>query len=231
MDKFEILFGIKKSCIKENCVLMPFVAKYILKNLNITDFKKGKIYSSADAPGFTIIQTGIGPGFTGDAVLFLKDTACKNIILFGSCGLLEEKDRLSVGSLVSPSKCYSHESFSSMLLNPCAEDKIFYPDKTLFEKIIKQNIEIKNVACATVSSLKLEEENINLFRNKNIDVFDMECSALFSAGNHAGIKTAALFYISDIINDKPFYMNMDNDLKLKISGSINKAIAILTEIL
>ncbi len=251
MDKFEILFGIKKPDVKENCILMPFATKYILQNIGIPNLIKGKIYSSANTSDFTIIQTGMGPGFAGDAMLYLKDTACKNVILFGSCGLVGEKDglsptritmsksvipsrpasgrlggplnsSLSIGSLVSPSKCYSYESFSSTLLNP--EAKEFYPDKTLFEKLIHKNNEIKSVTCATVSSLKLEEENLDLFENKNIDVFDMECSAIFCAGKYARIRTTALFYVSDIINSKPFYMDMDPDLKLKISNSVKKAI-------
>lgn len=228
MDKFEILFGLKSSDVKENCVLMPLVSKHILQAIGTPNFTKGKVYSSANTPGFTAIQTGMCPCFTGDATLYLKDTACRNIILFGSCGLADEKGRISIGSLVSPSKCFSYESFSSMLFNHEAD--IFYPDKTLFEKLAHKNNEIKSVTCATVSSLKLEEENIIYFKNKNIDVFDMECSALFSAGSHAGIKTAALFYISDIARSKPFYMNMDDDSKLKIYNSIKNAVNVLNKI-
>ncbi|MDD5773295.1 MAG: hypothetical protein PHX78_07540 [bacterium] len=228
MDKFETLFGLKRPDIKENCILMPLISKYILQAFDTPNLTKGKIYSSVNTPEFTIIQTGMCSGFTGDAALYLKDTACRNIILFGSCGLAEEKDGFQIGSLVSPSKCFSYESFSSMLFKHKAD--VFYPDKTLFEKITHKNNEIKNVTCATVSSLKLEEDNLTYYKNKNIDVFDMECSALFSAGNHIGIKTAALFYVSDIVSSKPFYMNMEDASKLKISNSIKNAVNVLSRL-
>jgi purine-nucleoside phosphorylase len=173
----------------------------------------------------------MSPCLVGDAVLYLKETPCQNIILFGSCGGVKSKGGLSVGSLVTPFKCYSNESFTQMLLGKDAERNIFYANQELFNSFLKvnKNSGLRKVTCSTISSLKLEEEMVDSFIRENIDVVDMECSAFFSASSSAGFKAIALFYVSDIIKIKPFYMNLDPVLKEKLSSSIKKASSLLCE--
>jgi purine-nucleoside phosphorylase len=62
---------------------------------------------------------------------------------------------------------------------------------------------------------------------KNIDVVDMECSAFFSASSYTGLKAMALFYVSDIIKEKPFYKTLKPALKTKLSAAIEKSINLL----
>ncbi|MBI5417203.1 hypothetical protein HZA55_04570 [Candidatus Poribacteria bacterium] len=229
MTKFEILFGIKEFDVKKNCILMPLLTKDVLKNFAIEKLVNGRIYSSGNSNDFTLIRTGMCPGFVGDVVLHLKDTPCKNLILFGSCGLAAPLKDLDIGTLVTPFECYSNESFSTMLLSREHESNIFYPDKNLLDSFLNtdRNSEIKKVICSTISSLRLEEDRIESIIKSGIEVLDMECSAFFSAASYTGLNAITLFFISDIVGVKPFYMNSDLIHKTKLDSSIKKAIDIL----
>ncbi|MFH1854114.1 MAG: hypothetical protein ABH815_02255 [Candidatus Omnitrophota bacterium] len=219
MTKFEILFGIKETEIKNTCVLLPLLAKDMFNHLGIKRLFKGKIYSSGQAQGFTVIVTGIGAGLAGDAVLYLEDTACQNIILFGSCGLVWGKKGLAIGSLVSPFLSYALESFSDILLDKEKDWKAFSADEELREKFLN-TIEAQSINCATLGSLKLEENLVGLLRKKDIHAVDMECSSVFSASKYIKRKATALFYVTDIINKKPFYSKLSDRDKSALYLSI-----------
>lgn len=227
MGKFKALFGIEESQVKNTCIILPLLRKGVLKDLGVKEFSKGKLYSSGNSDFFTVIHTGIGPGLSGDAVLYLEKTLCQNIILFGSCGLVKEEKDVGIGSLVVPYKCYSLESFTEMLLQNKNNWRAFYGDKTLVENFLKVNKNIKKLACATLGSLKLEEGYIDKFKEKNIQIVEMEAAALFSASAYINRKALALFYVTDIINKKPFYEELADADKLKLSSSIKSAANIL----
>ncbi|MFC1620675.1 hypothetical protein ACFL2G_00070 [Candidatus Omnitrophota bacterium] len=227
MTTFQKLFGIKDSEIKNTCILLPLVQKNVLKWLDVKNLSKGKLYSSGNSKDFTAIHTGMGPALSGDAVLYLEKTPCKNIIVFGSCGLIKEEKDLTIGSLVAPDKCYCMESFTDMLLHEKKEYGLFCPDKTLLEKLP----EAKKVTCATLGSLKLEEKYRDSFEQKGIQVVDMEVSAIFSAASHIKKKAAALFYITDIINKKPFYENLGTADRSALVSSIKYASNILCDLI
>src|SRR3990167_2100456 len=154
MKNFEVLFGIPKQEVRRTCVLMPFLLREALREFKIGRLARGKLYGAGNSRLFTLIHSGIGPALTGDALLYLKDTGCKNVILFGSCGLLAQNNGLGIGSLVSPIKAYSLESFSRMLSDQDIASDVYYPDKKLLEDFISSaNGATKQISCATVSSL------------------------------------------------------------------------------
>ncbi len=231
MIQFEALFGIKSSRIKKNCILLPLLPKGILNEFKINNFKSGKLYGVGDNNDFTLIHTGMGAGFTGDAVLHLKESPCENVILFGSCGLVTARNGLSIGSLVSPAKCYANESFTELLLQKNVESRVFYAQDKFFGDFLAQGekIGLKKVNCSTLASLKLEEQMVDLFIEKGIDVVDMECSAFFSAAEFAEINAIACFYISDIIKEKPFYLSLDPDSKSALCSAIKNAAGLVCE--
>lgn len=225
MTQFEALFGAKNSQVKKNCVLLPVLQKGILEEFNIKNFRKGKVYAVGNNDDCTLIHTGIGAGFVGDAVLYLKKTPCRNIILFGSCGLLHQKDGLSIGSIVSPLQCYSHESFTGLLLEAQTQARIFYPEEKLFAAFLEtgRNSVIKKVTCATIASLKLEDEHADYLIEKGVDVVDMECSAFFSAAHFITLNAIAVFCASDIVHTNPFYRTLEPALKARLLASIRNA--------
>lgn len=228
MKIFHSLFGVKPSEIKKNCVLMPFFDKDVLTCFGIKTFSRGRLYTAANHKFFTLIRTGAGPAFLGDAVLYLRETACQNLILFGSCGLTEEKSGLSIASLVVPSKAYSMESFSRLFVSQ-NKPLSFYPDKKLLDAFYDSYSAkgIKKAVCATMGSLKLEEEKLGFLIKKSIAIVDMECSAFFSASKHTKLHGLAFFYISDVIDTKPFYRYLSEKEKEILRDSKKKAYEIL----
>jgi purine-nucleoside phosphorylase len=194
----------------------------------VEKLQNGILFSSGSTDRFTIIRTGVGPAFTGDAVLYLKDTKCKNIILFGSCGLTKKTDRLDIGSLVSPKACYNWESFSDVLTKSHKESIVRYPDKIFFDNLISiDSTNISPVTCVSMGSLKLQEQFQDYFLKEKIDILDMECSAFFSASKKTKKRSIALFYCSDILKEYPFYHPLSCNYPEKISSAIKKGIQIL----
>lgn len=231
MNIFKELFGIEGSQIKRTCIVMPLGQKELIRKFKINNFKRGKLYGAGSSPELSLIYTGMGPAFVGDALLYLKETSCRNVILFGSCGLVSSRKGLSIGSLVSPSLAYASESFSKMLLERKIGEEVFYPNKDLLGSFLKVSakLPIREVTCATIPSLKLEEELLASFIEKDIDVVDMECSSFFAASRYCGFKSMALFCVSDIIKEKPFYEDFDLNTKLKLSSAIKNAAGLLCE--
>jgi len=230
MKRFEPLFGIKDKEVKENCLLMPFLPKGALDSFSVNELKKGKLYNCSNVEGLTIIQTGMGPGIVADAVLYLKATACRNIMLFGSCGLMHLKSNLGIGSIVCPSGSYSAESFSELICGKRQKLDFFCPDKQLFSDFINFSSDkpVSIVTCLTVSSLKTEEDRREDFVNMGIDVADMECSAFFAASIHAGIRSMALFYINDIVGKESFYNKPSAESKSRVISSIRECSVLIS---
>lgn len=230
MTEFEALFGLKNTSIKKNVALLPYITNDMKKYLLLKDFTRGILYSVAQQDDFSLIKTGIGASLLGDAVLYLKDTPCKNVILFGSCGLLEKTKDIDIGDIVSPSKSFAIESFTEMISFASAPYTAYYPDSELFE-VFKDNPKVNETVCASVGSLKLETQNKTFLLKMGSGVVDMETSGLFSASKHAGIKSAALLYISDIVGEKPFFGKQNNGDRKKILASIETSIDIICKIM
>jgi len=125
MFDFKTLFGLEPCEIKKTCILVPILTKGMLDALKIKNLSKGTPYSCASSENFTLIHSRVGAPFSGDCVLHLKNTACENVILFGSCGLVEKTNLFNVGSIVTPTTGYSFESFSSLLLNKNKNPHLF----------------------------------------------------------------------------------------------------------
>lgn len=227
MNKFEILFGVKESEIKNNSILTPSLSKNILSNFGIKKISRGKLYGVGQSRFFTLIHTGIGSTLTGDAVLYLKETGARNLILFGSCGLIKKTAGLNIGSLVSPSKAYNLESFTHILENKI-NFEAQHADRNLLKDFLGNNKpRVREVICATIGSLKLEEE-LESFKGF-AEVVDMECSAFFAAAGFIKRPAIALFYVADIINNKPFYASLSQKEKNTIFSSTKKSASILSK--
>ncbi len=78
----------------------------------------------------------MGGVLTGDAVLYLSETPCRKIYFLGTCGLLQRTPGLKIGSIVSPSRCYAQESFTSLLSEPTSIGVETSPDILLHQGLI-----------------------------------------------------------------------------------------------
>ncbi|MEP9410246.1 MAG: hypothetical protein HRF42_02370 [Candidatus Brocadia sp.] len=225
MSGFKTLFGIEPSLIQGTCVIVPFLVQGLLKTLGIETLKKGKLYATANTDTFTFIKAGIGTLLVGDAVLYLAETNCQEIIYFGSCGLVEETDQLTTGSLICPKVCLSFESFTDTLLMHTNKITSQYPDQTLLQSFLNNDLcqKIHLVAGISIGSLKCEESYKEFFAEEGIKVVDMECSAFFSAARHIGKKAIALLYVTDIIGKKSFFEPLGPQGELHIEHAIQTA--------
>ncbi|MBF0385093.1 MAG: hypothetical protein HQL27_04395 [Candidatus Omnitrophica bacterium] len=195
---FKSIFGIDKNKIKETCLLVPFLPRGLLRSLEIDNPQKGEIYSCGNSHNFTLIVTRVGAGFTGDCVLYLKDSPCKRTILFGSCGLVQKTPELGLGSLVTAKTSMAMESFSDLLEGKLS-CKEYSADPRLLGMLSQGMPNIKIVKTACVGSIMLEPKYTKFFVQNGVETLEMESSAFFSAAKASNIKAAALFYVTDIL--------------------------------
>ena len=231
MDIFETLFGINATSVKPTCVLLPYIKKGVLESLGVERLSRGSLYGAVNSRYFTVIHTRTGPAFLGDAVLYLGDTACRNVILLGSCGSAGNEDGPAIGSLVSPFKCYAAESFSRLLINPLGEWNVFYANGELHKLFMGESNKkgVREATCLSIGSLKLQEENIAMFRKRGVEVFDMECASLYAASRLSRSHAIALLYVTDIVGEKPFYRRANVKEKASISSAVANAARMIGE--
>ncbi|MBN1621275.1 MAG: hypothetical protein JW871_01640 [Endomicrobiales bacterium] len=227
---FKTLFGVEPESIKETCVVTPFITKEIISGLQISKTAKGTIYSAGNNDIFSLVVARMGAGFVGDAVLHLKDTKCKKLIFFGSCGAA--KETLKTGDILLVEKSFSQDSFVNMLKEREIKD-IFYPDKELFDSILKNgsDLDLTKGKCLTVGSLKLEEGYLKKTNNDEVDVVDMETSAFLYASFCINRKAISVLFVTDIINKYPYYVAMQKQNLDKIKEITLKSSKMLFQII
>lgn len=202
MDVFLGLFGVKAETLRRNCIIIPADGISAFAGIAHTSKGKGLHYSVVSTPCFSVITARFNI-LTGDCVLRLKGSPCRNLFVFGSCGGLSSR---KIGDKVIIEEALNMESFSDML-NGRESLASEYPDKDLTAKLaaFAEKDGFAVTKCATVNSLFLEESYLPFFKKRGIDCLDMEASAVFSAAKHAGIKAAAAFYVADTVEGSPFY--------------------------
>lgn len=224
MSPIETLFGIDASAFKPLCIVTPYLTHHLRKALGINEIIKGKIYHCAQLPHATLIKSGVGASLTGDCILWLEDTPCEKIIFFGSAGAVSTKHR--VGSLVTVSDCFAADGFSSLMADDIELMAIVETDKKLTHSLFKEYA-LPEVKALSFASLKLEEDYLDIFKEHNIDVIDMECAAALNAAERIDVKSSALLYITDMIGLYPFWQSLRNAERPEITQALDKAAAIL----
>ncbi len=228
---FETLFGIRKTDVKRTCVLLPLLSKKIVQQLGVRHLSRGRIYSAGNSAHFTLIRTGVGPTLAGDAVLYLADTSCRDIILFGSCGLVAGAEDIRRGSLLSPSICYAADSFTMLLQGDSRPWDPYRADDNLHGQFLKFcGAEIvNNAVCLSIGSLNMEDELLPLFESKEIQALDMECASVFAAAAHTRRRAVALLCVTDIVGEKAFHAELSREDAAILGSSVTKAVRILCE--
>ncbi|MGE0268784.1 MAG: hypothetical protein AB7S78_10065 [Candidatus Omnitrophota bacterium] len=201
MITFEQLFGIQKEKIKKTCVLTPFLSDELVQSFDLKEFFRGSPFSCGQSEDISLIHTQIGAPFVGDAVLYLSDTPCENLIFLGACSAVKPSD-LHLGMIVIPGPVANCESFTSLLTRQINHTPLITGDQTLFGKIFELENSLTKVTCASFGSFKLEETYGEFLQQNNIQVVDMEVCAFYHAARHIGRKGAALLYVSEIMGEK-----------------------------
>lgn len=225
MDRFKALFGMKADAVRRVCILMPFIGKGALDRFGIKKLARGRLYGIGNGDICTVVHTRMGAAFTGDAVLYLSSTPCREIILFGTCGLFRKAPGLGIGTLVSPSRCHARESFTELLTGIGDTGSVFFPDSCLQRELLAVGVEgeIREVTALSVGSLKLTEERRDHCLDRGIQAVEMECAACYAAARRIKRRAAALLVVSDIVGERPFYRKLDPVENDRLLSSFSRA--------
>lgn len=151
----------------------------------------------------------------GDTVLYLQNSGCKKIYLFGSCGGVGD---IESGDIVMIDKAYNFESFSKMVTRDVNPD-FFVSSKELSDKFYGKNLyeDLIKTNSACVSSLLLESKYVNWFKENGVCAIDMESSIVFSAAKEIGVQAVCFMYVADHIEKSPFGQTPDEKMRQRIS--------------
>lgn len=207
---FKDFFGIPSCDIKNSCI--------ICQNYDLS------LFAEESLNGFFIKTANFGDAtiialknnfLAGDAVLYLKESKCKNIFLFGSCGGCGDVES---GDLLMIEKAYNFESFSKMASFDQKPDH-FASSNELLAEFYKENLyeDLIKTNSACVSSLLLESKYINWFKENEVCAIDMESSIVFSAAKEIGAEAACFMYVADHIETNPLGQKLKEETKEKIS--------------
>ncbi|MDR0977992.1 MAG: hypothetical protein LBL71_03030 [Endomicrobium sp.] len=218
---FKTFFAIDKKDIQRNCIICQNYDLSLFSN----KISNGFFVKCANTANATVIALK-NNFLAGDTILYLKNTICENIFLFGSCGGCNGRD---YGDMLIVDKAYNFESFSDML-NSREEINWQQTTQHLYNAFSAKNAHtalIKtNTAC--VSSLLLERNFLKWFKEKQISITDMESSIVLSAAKHINKNAIILTYVADIIGQElQIKINIKN--KQKIAFSRKKLSQCLTE--
>jgi purine-nucleoside phosphorylase len=221
---FKKFFAISPEEFSENCI----ICQSSDLSLFADNARNGLFVKTAKIKNATII--GLRNNFAaGDSVLFLENTPCRNIILFGSCGVCGDID---LGSPIAVEKSYNLESFSKMAL--CKSERSFeYSNaskefnENFFAKNPNLNFIKTNSAC--VNSFILQPQYLDFFKEKNIGAVDMESSIVFCAAKIAKINAACFMYASDHIEKYPLGKNLAEPSKKRIGNTRKKLAKAIAE--
>ena len=211
--QFQKLLGLSASRFPQNCIIcqdfdLPLFASNARKGLFL------KIARTNNA----IIIALKNNFLAGDAVLALKNSACKNIFLFGPCGVYGSS---KIGDMFIIESAFNLESFSKLVA--AKETAIFEEEQacpSLTQKIYSKNsAALMKTKSACISSLALEKNFLDFFAKNNISALDMESSIIFSAAKSIKISAACLLYASDHIEKNPIGLALSKSQKQKLSLS------------
>ncbi|MDD4203164.1 MAG: hypothetical protein PHQ52_06835 [Candidatus Omnitrophica bacterium] len=221
MEEFEQIFGIDSKDLKDTCVVMPFINSEMRKSLQIKNLNKGGLYSSVSNDAFTVVLTRMGAGFTGDCICYLAEAGVKNIIFIGSCAGVNPA--LKIGDVVRVIEGYSVDSFSCILKRDLQKN-MYVKLNTISETTIEKT---NYAVCLTTASIKHEKNIVENIQCGDIDVIDMESSAVIESANRFGLNAQIFLFIQDIYPDKPFYRAYDAHDKLLISDAQKRIASII----
>lgn len=219
---FKKVFGLDSKYIRKNCIILPANDRNLFDSLKIDSISRGMFYDVADTGTLSLI-TVKNRCLSGDCVLMLDNTDCRNIILFGSSGGIT----MDIGDKAIPDKSLDLEGFSRFMVSEDLAGADFYrPDERLRDRFIEYagRKDYKTCVCATVSSLVLEEERSAMLESVGIDCVDMESSMVFSAASRIKRSAIALLYTADKPGRLNFYDEYEGIIREKIKGS-RKSIA------
>lgn len=221
--------------IRENVIIAPTWEEDIFKN----HFDHIKQIAGPTGHGYNIYEfiigdkkvtyiiTGVGACNLMDAILALGCTPCKNILFIGSVGALDKS--MNVGDIVVPEYSVCGVGADRYLTTYTADQndtygKKYYPNRDFFTQVWKstnkiiENSDVKVHIGKTfsVDTIFAQYAHLDEFIDMGCNTIEMETSTLFLASNIVGIKSAAIFVVSDnTVVNKSLYSGRTNEEQKK----------------
>ncbi len=227
MAPFRELFGLDPADVGETCVLLPFSRKDILSGFGLERLGRGRLYSAGRGEICTVVRTRMGPAFAGDAVLHLADdTSCREIIFLGTGGLIPPNSKRGIGSLVCPLPWYGKESFSELATADLSPGPCFFPAPALRRALMAAAglEEESGPAGVSFGSLHLQPDLLPAWRERGVEVVDLESAAVLAAAARAGLKAVSLLAVSDIVGMLSYYRQLRPEERSRLDGALERAV-------
>ncbi len=227
-EVFKKLFGCPPAEIKHNVIILPSNDSSLFREIVPERLPRGFLFDVCNGTENSLVFLKTR-SLAGDCVMHLKNTACRRIILFGSCGGLNT----SIAGKAIVSEAVNLESFTSFLNgSSLKKTETCRPEGNLSKEIMEcAGGKLESVRCATVSSLYLEEAEKEKLKKNGIDCIDMEASMVLSAASHCGIQAAVLFYCTDVPGKINYYDKFPAEIREKIKGARKSLASLLLKFL
>lgn len=225
MKTFQKLFAIDPRDIRQDVIITPFLNLEYFSQDNKNKISRGFLFEVLNGEFFSVIKTGIGASFVGDAVMYLKQTKAKRVYFIGSCGAVSN---LEIGDLGLVDKALNLESFSN-ILNKDISHSFIDSRNNLYRRFLQSNNNVKRLNLASVGSLSLQENILPLLKKCDVNIVDMEASSFLCASKFLRFSNLALLYVTDIILTKPFYRDLTNRERTVIQQARQKAISLICD--
>ena len=224
MTKVKNIFGLPEQDIQSNCIIVPFLNKAMRQAFGIQkSLKAGRLFSAVNISGATLVLTRMGPGFVGDAVMFLDETPAQKLFLLGSCGIIKKTRKYDLGSLLVPKLSYAYDSFCALMQKKKTPPPAFRADPGLLQRIRASNTFVQTVVGAAFVSLAFEERFQADFLAQGITSLDMESAVFYAAAQHIQRKACALLFTTDILTSHPFMQKITSQQELVIQQAAAQA--------
>lgn len=224
------LFGCEIEDIKEDVIISPIwsLSRFTEKAEKVIKHFKGwyrGVSLTYGGKGITVINSCIGAPLTGDCVIALGYTYCKNILFSGSAGGIN--NLYNFGDIVVSDCAVIGEGFSRFHKKDFREDcfgEEVYGSKALADVLFKKSNDYgedmgvnvyKGKIFSTDSILGENKKSFGFMMEKGCDGVEMELSAVFTASKAIGRNAAGLITISDLpLKYKSLFEGVkENDIK------------------
>jgi purine-nucleoside phosphorylase len=212
-DVVRLGLGCEPQDIRSEVIVTPIWGEDVFSDCvdRLETVTEGSVYDiSYQSRRISFVRSGIGAPQTGDIVLALSGTPCRNLIFIGSVGGLT--DALTIGDLVLVAESIGGDGFSSYLeegeLTPGAFLKSSTPEPYLHALLEEHAASIcaeagvvlnKGVVFSTDTIVAQFHHLDSLMTRFGCIGIEMETSAVFNAARLVGIRAAALLQLSDVI--------------------------------
>lgn len=236
MNTIERLFGVNADEIKEDVIITPFLNLEYFARGTKPKKTKGFLFEVLTQKQFSVVKTGVGASFVGDAVMYLGETPCKRIYFIGSCASLSPHE---VGDTIVAEKALACESFTEVLHTHTDDCSFVVPKHNLADEFFEfcrsksgednQEQQIKTASLASLGSLSLQHTVLGSLQQRGVGGVDMEASAFFSAANSLFLSCLGLFYVTDTIDQKLFFRNLSVEERKTIKTARQRTIELLCD--